>query len=167
MHNDVIKWRHFPRHWPFVKGIHQSPVNFPHKDHSVTRRFDIFFDRRLNKRLSKQSRRHRAHYDVIVMECCTGHIASHTDMTSMTSAYFHVALRAAWTWNVVPPRQIAFDQDNQAYGVINTLRPRQNGRHFADDIFKCIFFNENEWILLLISLKFVPKVRINNIPALV
>ena len=48
----------------------------------------------------------------------------------------------------------------------NTLRPRQNGRHFAD-IFKCIFFNENAWILLKISLKFVPKVRINNIPSLV
>ena len=49
----------------------------------------------------------------------------------------------------------------------NTLRPRQNGRHFADDIFKCIFFNENAWISLRISLKFVPEVRINNIPALV
>ena len=47
------------------------------------------------------------------------------------------------------------------------LRPRQNGRHFADDIFKCIFFYENAWISLKISLKFVPKVRINNIPALV
>ena len=50
---------------------------------------------------------------------------------------------------------------------INTLRPRQNGRRFADDILKCIFLNENAWILLKISLKFVPKVRINNIPALV
>ena len=45
--------------------------------------------------------------------------------------------------------------------------PRQNGRHFADDIFKCIFLNENAWISLKISLKFVPKVRINNILALV
>ena len=50
---------------------------------------------------------------------------------------------------------------------INTLRPRQNGRHFADDIFKCIFLNENVWILIKISLKFVPKGPINNIPALV
>ena len=50
---------------------------------------------------------------------------------------------------------------------VNTLRPRQNGRHFADDIFKCIFLNENAWMSLKISLKFVPKVRINNIPALV
>ena len=48
-----------------------------------------------------------------------------------------------------------------------TLRPRQNGRHFADDIFKCIFLNENVWIPIEISLTFVPKDLINNIPALV
>ena len=29
---------------------------------------------------------------------------------------------------------------------VNTLRPRQNGRYFPDDIFKCIFLNENVWI---------------------
>ena len=51
--------------------------------------------------------------------------------------------------------------------VINSLRSRPNRRHFADDIFKCIFENENEWISPRISLKFVPKFRINNIPALV
>ena len=50
---------------------------------------------------------------------------------------------------------------------VNSLRPRLNRRPFADDIFKCIFSNENEWIVPRISLKFVPKVRINNIPALV
>ena len=47
------------------------------------------------------------------------------------------------------------------------MRPRQNGRHFADDIFKCIFSNENVWIPIKISIKFVPKGPINNIPALV
>ena len=56
---------------------------------------------------------------------------------------------------------------HRLHGRINTLRPRQNGRHFADDIFKCIFFNENVWISLKISLKFVLKGPINNIPALV
>ena len=49
----------------------------------------------------------------------------------------------------------------------NTLKPRQNGRHFPDDAFKCISLNENVWISLKISLKFVPKGPINNIPALV
>ena len=51
--------------------------------------------------------------------------------------------------------------------LFNTLRPRQNGRHFPDDIFKCIFVNENIWIPIRISLKFVPNGPINNIPALI
>ena len=50
---------------------------------------------------------------------------------------------------------------------VNSLRPRPNRCHFADDLIKCIFENENEWISPRISLKFVPKVWINNIPALV
>ena len=49
---------------------------------------------------------------------------------------------------------------------VNTLRPRQNGRHFADDIFNCIFANENIQISIKISLKFIPKGLIDNIPAL-
>ena len=50
---------------------------------------------------------------------------------------------------------------------INTLRPRRNRRHFADDIFKCILLNENVRISIKISLKFVPQGPINNILALV
>ena len=45
--------------------------------------------------------------------------------------------------------------------------PGQNGRHFADGIFKCIFMNENFCILIPISLKFVPKGPIDNKSALV
>ena len=51
--------------------------------------------------------------------------------------------------------------------VILTLRPRQNGRHFADVIFKCIFLNENVWKPFKISLKFVPQGPFEYIPALV
>ena len=50
---------------------------------------------------------------------------------------------------------------------INLLRPRRNRCYNADDIFKCIFLKENVWISTKISLKFVPKGPINNIPALV
>ena len=50
---------------------------------------------------------------------------------------------------------------------INKWRPRQNGCHFADDTFKLIFLNENVRIAIKISLRFVPKGPINNIPALV
>ena len=56
-------------------------------------------------------------------------------------------------------------QERVHYGV-NTLRPRQNGRHFPDDILKWIFFNENVWIPTEISLKFAPRGSINNNPAL-
>ena len=49
----------------------------------------------------------------------------------------------------------------------HTLRPRQNGRYFPDDIFKYIFLNENIWISFAISPNFVPMGTINNIPALV
>ena len=51
--------------------------------------------------------------------------------------------------------------------MFNTLRPRRNEQHFADDIFKRIFFNENVWISIKISQRFVPKGPINNIPVLV
>ena len=55
----------------------------------------------------------------------------------------------------------------RATSHLNTLRPRQNGRRFPDDIFKCIFLNENVGISIKFSLKFVPRGPINNIPALV
>ena len=51
--------------------------------------------------------------------------------------------------------------------VLDSLRPRQNGRLFADDTFKRIFLNENIRISTRNSLKFVSKGLINKIPALV
>ena len=52
-HDDVIKWKHFPRNWPFVRGIHRSRW-FPHTKASDADLW-CFFDLRLNKRLNKQS----------------------------------------------------------------------------------------------------------------
>ena len=49
-HDGIIKWKHFPRHWPFVRG---APGEFP-AQRPVTRNFDVIFDRRPNKRLNKQ-----------------------------------------------------------------------------------------------------------------
>ena len=46
------------------------------------------------------------------------------------------------------------------------LDPKQNGRHFADDIFKCIFLYEDCFIAIQISLKFVPRDLINKKPTL-
>ena len=63
--------------------------------------------------------------------------------------------------------KIYLDKEPAVFIVVNTLRPRQKCHHFADDTCKGIFLNENVWILPTISLKFVPKSLINNIPALV
>ena len=51
--------------------------------------------------------------------------------------------------------------------ALNILGPRQNARNVANDIFKCNFSHENVWISHKVSMKFVLKVPINNIPALV
>ena len=50
--------------------------------------------------------------------------------------------------------------------AFNTLKPRQNGRHFPADILICTFLNQNISISINVPLKFVPKGPINNIPAL-
>ena len=67
----IIKWKHFPRYWPFVRGIHRSPGGFP-SQRPVTRSFDVFFDLGLNdgwtnSRDAGDLRRHHAHYEVSVM----------------------------------------------------------------------------------------------------
>ena len=120
---------------------------------------------RLNKRLSKHSWGWRFetpsrplwhHSNVLQLSLVTGYDASGAD--AARSAQFTVVMCLPEILLSLPRMQI---------NPLNTLKPRQNGRHFADDIFKCIFLNENAWISLEISLKFVPKVQINNIPALV
>ena len=69
-HDDVIKWKHFPGHWPFVGGIHRSPVDSPHKGQQRGAvLFSLFCARTngwANNRSADDSRRHRAHYDVTV-----------------------------------------------------------------------------------------------------
>ena len=51
--------------------------------------------------------------------------------------------------------------------LINSSPTGPNGRHFTDDILKCIFLNEKFCIVIKISLKFVLKGSVNNNPALV
>ena len=72
-------------------------------------------------------------------------------------------------WGACRPKQCVFYQTilPNCTKSVNTLRPRQNGRHFAGDAFKCIILNDNVWISIKSSLKFVPKGPINNIPSLV
>ena len=69
-HDDVIKWKHFPNYWPFVRGIHRSPVNSPHKGQwrgALTfSLICVWINGWVNNREAGDLRRCRAHYDVIV-----------------------------------------------------------------------------------------------------
>ena len=71
VHDGVIKWKHFPRYWPFVRGIQRSPLNSQHK--GQWRRALMFtlicarINGWVNNHEASDLRRHRAHYDVIVM----------------------------------------------------------------------------------------------------
>ena len=169
-HDDVIKWKHFPRYWPFVQGIHRSPVNSPHKGQWRGALMFTLICARINgwvnNREAGDLRRYRGHYDVIVLKCylilqvhCDylpdeGQI--HHDYRSYQN-HHHCRVGAEL------PAGHPCDGAAERRCLINT----QNCRHLADEIFTYISLNENAWISLKISLKFVPKVRINNSPALV
>ena len=70
-HDDVIKWKHFPRYWPFVRGIHRPPVNSPHKGQwrgpLMLSLICVWINGWVNNREAGDLRRYRAHYDFTVM----------------------------------------------------------------------------------------------------
>ena len=90
VHDEVIKWKHFPRYWPFVRGIHRSPVNSHHKGQGLcagnspvtgefpsqrpgAQSFDAFLicawiNDWVNNREAGDLRRYRVHYVVTVMD---------------------------------------------------------------------------------------------------
>ena len=71
LHDDVIKWKHFPCYWPFVRGIHRSPVSSPHKGQwRGAWMFSLicaWINNWVNNREAGDFRCPRGHYDVIVM----------------------------------------------------------------------------------------------------
>ena len=70
-HDYVIEWKPFPRYWPFVRGIHRSPVNSPHKcQWRAALMFSlicVWINGWVNNREAGDLRRYRAHYGVTVM----------------------------------------------------------------------------------------------------
>ena len=190
VHDDVIKWKHFPRYWPLVRGIHRSPVNSPNKGQwrgafmfSV---ICVCINGWVNNREAGDLRHYRAHYDVTVMLAV---LMEDSDYISDTDAgvvfvwlrHFQNAVRysrctyISMIYGLIKrllvmknyaSKLIINKQNNRNsflrfwssidshffFCFFNTLRPRQNGRHSPDDIFKCIFLNENIWIVIAISL---------------
>ena len=83
-----VKWKHFPRYWPFVRWIHRSPVNSPHKGQwRGTLRFSLIWawtNGWINYQDAGDLRRHCTHYDVTVMA------------KQWASAWFHLATDGKW-----------------------------------------------------------------------
>ena len=69
--DDVVKWKHFRRYWPFVRGIHRSPMNSPHKGHWRGALMFSLISARINgwvnNREAGDLRHIRPHYDVTIM----------------------------------------------------------------------------------------------------
>ena len=129
-------------------GSSPVPVNSPHKGQWRWALMFFFISAWINgwanNREAGDLRRNRAHYDVIVMKTDVNH-----RMSSIHILYQTVA------------------QAFNAYSIVNSSLPGQNGRHFTDVILKCIFMNEEFCVLIRISFKFVPKGSIENKSALV
>ena len=91
-HDEVIKWKHFPRYWPFVWGIHRSPVNSPHKGQWRGALMVFFICTQINGWVNNGEagdlRCHRAHYDVIVMQC----------WSLIASVPFTLKFPRKWSW---------------------------------------------------------------------
>ena len=70
-HDDLIKWKHFLRHWPFVRVIHRWPRSSPHKGQwrgaLMFHLIDAWINGWVNNREAGDLRRDCAHYDVTVM----------------------------------------------------------------------------------------------------
>ena len=142
----------------------------------------------VNNRKTGDLRRHRTHYDVTVMFQCVP-FSHNSALPSWDyvecNCVFAVSPESRVACRIengprdhrigctVGPRQWKVGAASRPFRFarvcativkyINTSPPGQNGRHFADDMFKCIFLNENVWISIKILMKFVPKGTIYNI----
>ena len=114
-HDDVNKWKHFPRYWPFVWGIHRSPVTSPHKGQ---RRGALIFSliwARINSLVNNGEagdlRRHR----------------SHCDVTVMTTVYIHVIFY-----------RVCFQISSNFISSVQASNSRKKG-FCADFIYRCLW----------------------------
>ena len=92
-HDDVIKWKHFPRYWPFDRGIHRSPVNSPHigqwRGALMFSLIYVWINGWVKNRKAGDLRRYRSHYDVTVMNDAKSAILL-LDVPSNTARYIKI-----------------------------------------------------------------------------
>ena len=103
-HDDVIKWKHFPRYCPFVRGIHWSPVNSPHKGQwhgaLMFSLICVWINGWVNNREAGDLRRYPAHHDVSVMilfslQSHIKHLAYYSNGYSVTRDQVRATIRRA------------------------------------------------------------------------
>ena len=101
-HDDVIKWKHFPHYWPFVRGIHRSPVHTPHKGQwrgalifsLICAQLNVW----VNNREAGDLRRYRTHYDVNVR--AVGNLYHYIRYTFwIYMQMYNTATRGCFYWN--------------------------------------------------------------------
>ena len=90
------------------------------------------------------------------------------ELNVVTLTAFNISRETAINTPFKPfPLLFQYTLKSEPIQSVNSFPPGQNGRHFADNVIRCILLNEKFFILIKISLKFVPKGPINNNPALV
>ena len=98
--NMVIKWQHFPRYWPCVRGIHRSSVNSPHKGQwRGALMFSLictWINGWVNNGEAGDLRRHQAHYDVTVKKHVNGSffrvMEAHSWFSELSEGKFRIVL---------------------------------------------------------------------------
>ena len=170
-HDDVIKWKHFPRYWPFMREIHRSPVNSPHKGQwrgaLIYSLICVWMNGWVNNREAGDLRRYRAHDDVTVMYnphhnqpaslCHVCRISrTHRGLNEMApilqkafwfffSSYFGSEFTEVGFYGSKWYKTSVWSVD--IIGVHIPLRfSILSPRHFADDSFKGIVFNKTRQI---------------------
>ena len=144
--------KHFPRYWPFVRGIHRSPVNSPHKGQWRGALMFSLICTRINGWVNNGEagdlRRHLAHYVVTVMITVVsppkaGQVSNVTCFGSIKSCRMKTVQVQKWKKMNTMMKMI--------WGWVNTLSSKQNRHHFTDDIIES---NSRGWKLLYVYSNF-------------
>ena len=140
--DDVIKWKHFPRYWPFVRGIHRSPVNSPHKGQwRGALKFSLIYawiNDWVNNGKAGDLRRHPGHHDVTVMSGISFRLFRDPTSSTSTGGSMRSTYKPVWNTghakpNFVAPILIYFKgilmnqcQVFMSFGIIREIREINN-----------------------------------------
>ena len=156
-HDDVIKWKYFPRYWPFVQRIHRSTLNSPHKRQSrgalIFSLLCAWIDNWVNNREIGDFGPDRALYAVIVMityfsftQFCT----KHGSVIAALCAKF----QNDWTTDT----NVMDERDFVRFEL--THWDKNKWKLFCRRQFKCILMKETFGILNHMSLQFDRRVQL-------